>query len=233
MRHVATAAIVSLVSQHVLGADLTLAIGSQGDLSTYGAERELTSLLRRDETAELLLPVKDVAAVEMKAVSHDAKKDEPYVSCGMTTASVCSACPQGHGPSWCGGDCHWQVDTGQCLSRSHHGYVQDVTEAPTAASAPSSGKGNHNGKDYPEQAGTISDQGKSDTNSNITTPVIDKNAQEIRHRQARFEAESAQRKKDEEKFIQTVIISAGVSAAVVLCVFLCGWAILKETKTVS
>jgi hypothetical protein len=232
MRHVATAAIVSLASRYVLGADLTLAIGSQGDLST-GAEHEGTSLLRRDETADLLVPLKDVAAVEMKAFSHDAKKDEPYVSCGMTTASVCSACPQGHGLSWCGGDCHWQVDTGQCLSRSHHGYVQDITPPPTSNAAPSAGKGSHAGEDYPEQAGTTSGHGNSDTNGNITTPVIDKNAQEIRHKQERFEAESAQRKKDEEQFIQTVIISAVVSGAVVVSVFLCGWAMTRETKTVS
>merc|ERR1711962_421156 len=35
------------------------------------------------------------------------------VSCGNHEALSCSGCPQGHGESWCHGDCHW-VD-GQCV----------------------------------------------------------------------------------------------------------------------
>lgn len=30
-----------------------------------------------------------------------------HVSCGQHRAESCSACPQGHGKTWCNGDCHW------------------------------------------------------------------------------------------------------------------------------
>ena len=32
---------------------------------------------------------------------------EPGVSCGGHLASTCNQCPQGHGASWCNGDCKW------------------------------------------------------------------------------------------------------------------------------
>ena len=36
------------------------------------------------------------------------------VSCGGHNAPNCSACPQGHGASWCNGDCGWIND--ECIN---------------------------------------------------------------------------------------------------------------------
>mmetsp|Transcript_86484 Transcript_86484/g.181087 ORF Transcript_86484/g.181087 Transcript_86484/m.181087 type:complete len:341 (+) Transcript_86484:619-1641(+) len=36
------------------------------------------------------------------------------VSCGSHTAIACSLCPNGHGESWCHGDCHWSND--ECVA---------------------------------------------------------------------------------------------------------------------
>ena len=42
------------------------------------------------------------------------KKAVSNVSCGGHTASTCALCPQGHGDSWCNGDCKWSSD-GKCV----------------------------------------------------------------------------------------------------------------------
>ncbi|KAL7539051.1 hypothetical protein ACHAXR_009004 [Thalassiosira sp. AJA248-18] len=38
-----------------------------------------------------------------------------FVSCGYHTAPSCSDCLQGHGSSWCNGDCKWHWHVEQCL----------------------------------------------------------------------------------------------------------------------
>ena len=38
------------------------------------------------------------------------------VSCGQHTARSCVECPQGHGKSWCNGDCRWR--DGECTNPS-------------------------------------------------------------------------------------------------------------------
>ena len=38
---------------------------------------------------------------------------ENLVSCGNHLASTCSDCPQGHGASWCNGDCRWAAE--ECI----------------------------------------------------------------------------------------------------------------------
>ena len=46
--------------------------------------------------------------------------DKPYflfvVSCGQHKADSCAACAQGHGKSWCNGDCQWC--NGICQSKN-------------------------------------------------------------------------------------------------------------------
>jgi len=42
------------------------------------------------------------------------------VSCGNHKASNCGGCTQGHGPSWCNGDCRWWH--GQCVAKSGTGW---------------------------------------------------------------------------------------------------------------
>jgi len=37
------------------------------------------------------------------------------VQCGGHTAVNCAACPQGHGASWCNGDCMWEHNPGRCI----------------------------------------------------------------------------------------------------------------------
>jgi len=41
-------------------------------------------------------------------------EDEYGVSCGHHFAPNCAACPQGHGASWCNGDCRWCGGSGVC-----------------------------------------------------------------------------------------------------------------------
>lgn len=38
------------------------------------------------------------------------------VTCGMHQANKCEDCPQGHGKSWCNGDCVWEEKTHKCIS---------------------------------------------------------------------------------------------------------------------
>lgn len=230
MRHLSSAAVIVLALQYGLAADiqrsdregLTLTIGSRGHLQTDGSDLD-ARIVRRDSMVSI---PSDGPALEMLL----AEKEEPYVSCGTTTASVCSACPQGHGARWCQGDCKWELATGQCVSKRHHGFVPDSTEAP--ASGTTTSKITYSGP-YPANPGAMGSgvAGPLSDDSNITAPKVDKKAAEIRHEQARYEAEVAQRKKDEEKFIRTVIMSAGVSAAVVLFVFLCGYCVCFRTKS--
>ena len=42
---------------------------------------------------------------------------QSQVSCGNHRASSCADCPQGHGSSWCNGECAWK--DGQCLLAEH------------------------------------------------------------------------------------------------------------------
>jgi len=45
--------------------------------------------------------------------------DPPFdnsVSCGAHSAPTCADCPQGHGPSWCNGDCHWDYTENECVA---------------------------------------------------------------------------------------------------------------------
>ena len=39
------------------------------------------------------------------------------VSCGNHQAASCSQCPDGHGSSWCNGDCKWRSSTSSCLDK--------------------------------------------------------------------------------------------------------------------
>lgn len=232
MRHLPAAAVFILVlpclavdSEKVGRAGLTLTIGSQGHLETASADREVPPMLRRDGP----VPTDDAAAVEVSSAAQGIKQ-EPSVSCGLTTASTCSACPQGHGSSWCSGECKWETDTGQCVFKHYVGYVPDPTDAPNTA-APGSVTAGPSGP-YPDQPGHGSQTGTGiASDSNITAPTVDKKAAAIRHEQARFEAEEAQRKKDEDQFLQTVCLSAAVSAVLVTIIFLCGYFCLRELPT--
>lgn len=38
------------------------------------------------------------------------------VSCGVHSAASCDLCPQGHGASWCNGNCAW--DNGRCVAKA-------------------------------------------------------------------------------------------------------------------
>ena len=39
------------------------------------------------------------------------------VICGNHKADSCDKCPQGHGESWCNGDCKW-TSKGQCINKN-------------------------------------------------------------------------------------------------------------------
>ena len=39
----------------------------------------------------------------------------PGVGCGNHRASTCKECPQGHGASWCNGECNWNQATSTCI----------------------------------------------------------------------------------------------------------------------
>ena len=39
------------------------------------------------------------------------------VSCGNHKADSCDKCPQGHGKSWCNGDCKW-TSQGKCIGNA-------------------------------------------------------------------------------------------------------------------
>ena len=43
------------------------------------------------------------------------------VSCGNHDASSCQECPQGNGASWCNGDCKWNWNNNQCVSKEYTG----------------------------------------------------------------------------------------------------------------
>merc|ERR1712048_1445744 len=52
------------------------------------------------------------------------------VSCGNHNAVNCSACPQGHGVSWCHGDCQWL--NAQCVPKANVDYGSwNSTACPT------------------------------------------------------------------------------------------------------
>jgi len=46
---------------------------------------------------------------------------EKVVVCGAHSASSCVECPQGHGESWCHGDCVWCADKNECQDK--HAYI--------------------------------------------------------------------------------------------------------------
>jgi len=46
---------------------------------------------------------------------EDEEKEATMISCGKHSARNCAECPQGHGASWCNGDCFWENDT--CKSK--------------------------------------------------------------------------------------------------------------------
>ena len=61
------------------------------------------------------------------------------VVCGGHTAASCSECPQGHGASWCNGDCEWSNNECKLGKASNYGYpkvCEDFTiteKTPTRA----------------------------------------------------------------------------------------------------
>ena len=42
------------------------------------------------------------------------------MSCGGHDAATCSECPQGHGASWCNGECEWKNE--ECVSKGSFSY---------------------------------------------------------------------------------------------------------------
>ena len=56
------------------------------------------------------------------------------VSCGLHTATSCSQCPQGHGASWCNGDCLWLGE--QCIYRPPNSVRCGGHYAPSCSECP-------------------------------------------------------------------------------------------------
>ena len=52
---------------------------------------------------------------DAKAKRKAAWDDAGQVNCGGHSAASCAACPQGHGESWCNGDCVWDGVSKGCL----------------------------------------------------------------------------------------------------------------------
>lgn len=57
------------------------------------------------------------ACVSHSVASKDLQQDEDdSVSCGSHAADSCSECPQGHGETWCNGECIWFTE--ECVERA-------------------------------------------------------------------------------------------------------------------
>mmetsp|Transcript_157486 Transcript_157486/g.277833 ORF Transcript_157486/g.277833 Transcript_157486/m.277833 type:complete len:250 (+) Transcript_157486:52-801(+) len=123
---------------------------------------------------------------------------EPVVSCGVFDAAECAACPQGHGPMWCHGDCQWKADMGVCIEKEGAYIVPDPTPGPPK-------------KKTSDSTATMSDDGA------IRVPKEDPKAKEFRHEEAFREAEEEQDQKDKKKFWTVVLISFGASSGATLC----------------
>ena len=46
-----------------------------------------------------------------------------FVSCGHHRADTCFDCPQGHGSSWCNGDCAWDEISAVCKKKGYQLYL--------------------------------------------------------------------------------------------------------------
>lgn len=79
--------------------------------ASVAGDRFCTNTFGAGLASAWLLPATLLSFIFARSFTHCSAE----VQCGGHSAANCAACPQGHGESWCNGDCMWERSTGRCI----------------------------------------------------------------------------------------------------------------------